>query len=111
MSNNFERLATVDIDIQSAAVNASSYNHILIIGPLPATAPATAPAKVGAYTTLAAVAAAGWDTSLTGSDPVGKAAAIAFAQKPKPSQIYIAPIQTATVSGTATPEYATATLQ
>lgn len=111
MSINFEQLATVNITIQSAAVATASYNNILIIGPLPATAPATAPAEVGVYTSLAAVTAAGWDTTLTGSDPVGKAAAVAFGQKPKPTRIFIAPIQTTTSGGTTTAEYASATLE
>ncbi|MCQ2559158.1 MAG: DUF3383 domain-containing protein [Clostridia bacterium] len=43
------------------------------------------PAKVGCYGSWSEVKAAGWE-----EDPVGRAAAVAFAQSPKPAQIYIA---------------------
>ena len=88
---NYDLIATVDIDIKSPIVDETSFDHLLIVGPSPSVAPATAPEDFGAYRSLDEVVDAGW--SLT-TDPVAKAAQVAFAQTPRPSVIYIAPIKT-----------------
>lgn len=107
MSNSYDQIATVSIDIASAVVDSKSFDNILIVGPLPKVAPTNAPAKVGAYSEIGEVIAAGWVVTGDEADPVGIAARIAFAQDPKPTTVYIAPQQTA--DGIA--EYAIDTVQ
>lgn len=94
MNNSYNQIATVTIDVATAIVDTTSFDNILIVGPGPAVAPATAPAKVGVYSSLDEVITAGWVTEGTGADPVGIAARVAFSQNPAPSKIYIAPLQT-----------------
>ncbi|MCD8397535.1 MAG: DUF3383 domain-containing protein [Lachnospiraceae bacterium] len=93
MGNNYDQIATVTIDIATTLVDSTSFDYILIVGPLPATAPATAPAKCGSYSSIDEVTEAGWVTTGDDADPVGVAARIAFSQDPTPTKIYIAPIQ------------------
>lgn len=100
MSKNYDMIATVDIDIASPLVDDNSFDNLLIVGPLPKEAPDTAPALVGAYSSLDEVIAAGWEVSGDTPDPVGVAARVAFSQSPMPTMIYIAPVQ-ATEEGTA----------
>lgn len=88
---NYDLIATVDIDIKSPIVDDTSFDHLLIVGPAPSVAPTVAPPDFGAYRSLDEVVDTGW--SLT-TDPVAKAAQAAFAQTPRPSVIYIAPIKT-----------------
>lgn len=98
-ANVFDQIATVTVGIQTAVTSEASFDKILIIGPLPKVAPAKAPDKVGYYTNISEVTAAGWVASSTTAseiDPVGAAALAAFSQDPKPEGIYIAPIQTVT---------------
>lgn len=94
MSNNYDLIATVDIDLSTPLVDDTSFGNICIVGPLPKDAPEKAPPTVGVYASLDEVMAAGWDATSATPDPVGKAAMVAFSQSPKPTQIYIAPIQT-----------------
>ena len=93
MSKNYDMIATVNIDIASPLVDDNSFDNLLIVGPLPAEAPETAPALMGAYSSLDEVIAAGWKVSGDTPDPVGVAAQVAFSQSPVPTSIYIAPIQ------------------
>lgn len=95
MSKNYDLIATVDIDLTTPIVEDSTFDNLLIVGPLPKVAPEVAPAKVGVYESLKEVEEAGWVTSGENADPVGAAARIAFMQSPVPDNIYIAPIQTA----------------
>ena len=97
MSANYDLIATVDIDITNPIVDDASFDNILIVGPLPAVAPATAPALCARYSGLDAVEEAGWVSSGSGADPVGIAARVAFSQPRKPKNIWIAPIQKTTV--------------
>ena len=93
MGNVFDQIANVTIGIQSAVTNSASFGKILIVGALPATAPATAPPLVGYYESIEEVTDAGWVIAGETPDPVGIAAMVAFSQDPKPAGIYIAPIQ------------------
>lgn len=114
MNQNLDLIATVKIDIASPIVSQTSFDNLLIVGPLPQVAPATAPALVGEYKSLKEVTDAGWVTSGSGADPVGVAAMVAFSQSPAPSKIYIAPIQTTTTTveneTVTTPEAVTTTV-
>ena len=100
MSNNYDMIATVDIDLETPLVDGTSFDNLLIVGPLPKVTPKKAPPKVGAYSSIDEVVEAGWETSGDGADPVGVAAQVAFGQSPTPTTIYIAPIQTVTTPAT-----------
>lgn len=93
MGKNYDLIATVSIDINTPIVDDASFDNLLIVGPLPKTAPEKAPALVGVYTSLDAVVKAGWSITGDDADPVGLAAQVAFSQSPTPAKIYIAPIQ------------------
>lgn len=101
MSANYDMIATVDIDISPRIVDNASFDKILIVGPLPKSAPATAPAQVSVYDDIDKVVAAGWSITEGSADPVGLAAQIAFGQSPEAAEVYIAPIQT--IEGEAEP--------
>lgn len=107
MSNSYDQIATVSIDIATTIVDTASFDKILIVGPLPKKTPAKEPAKCGVYSGIDEVMDAGWVITGDDADPVGVAARIAFAQKPTPSEIYIAPLQK--TDGTA--EYAVNAVQ
>ncbi len=100
MSNNYDMIATVDIDLETPLVDGTSFDNLLIVGPLPKVTPKKAPPKVGTYSSIDEVVEAGWETSGDGADPVGVAAQVAFGQSPTPTTIYIAPIQTVTTPAT-----------
>ena len=93
MGNNLDRIVNVAIEIASPIVDSTSFDNLLIIGPLPMVAPAKAPPKFGVYRSVDEVADAGWVTSGKNADPVGAAARVAFSQSPPPATIYIAPQQ------------------
>lgn len=111
MSKNYDLIATVDIDLSSPIVDESSFDNLLIVGPLPKVAPTSAPPTVGAYSSLDEVLAAGWVASGDGADPVGIAAQVAFGQTPRPTSIYIAPIQMVDGDSGLVEESAVATVQ
>lgn len=111
MNSNYDLIANVNINIESPIVDETSFGNLLIVGPAPSVAHATAPALLGEYKSLKAVLDAGWAEA----DPVAVAAKVAFAQTPTPYKIYIAPIQVITTAGEGnatleTPESATATI-
>ena len=93
MSKNYDLIATVDIDIASPLVDETSFDNLLIVGPLPKVAPEKAPPKVGAYSSMDEVLEAGWTASGDDADPIGVAAQVAFGQSPRPTTLYIAPQQ------------------
>lgn len=93
MSKNYDLIATVDISLESPVVDETSFDNLLIVGPLPKVAPDKAPPMVGVYTSIEEVVAAGWATAGAAADPVGVAAAVAFGQSPRPTRVYIAPMQ------------------
>lgn len=91
MGKNYDKIATVDIDIQSPIVDDTSFDNLLIMGPLPANPGSKKTPDVGAYSSVEEVEDAGYDTSGENADPVGVAARVAFSQTPRPNLIYIAP--------------------
>lgn len=88
MSNNYDMIATVDIDIASPIGDDTSFDNLLIMGPAPKQNAKT-PA-VGVYSDISEVEDAGFVTSGEDADPVGLAASVAFAQSPRPTAVYIA---------------------
>lgn len=111
MSKNYDLIATVNIDLSSPIVDESSFDNLLIVGPLPQAAPSVAPPTVGAYSSLDEVLAAGWVASGDNADPVGIAAQVAFGQNPRPTCIYIAPVQMVEGDDGTVAESAVATVQ
>ena len=88
--SNLSDIVTVNIDLNSPAVDGTSFDNLLIIGPGPAIAPGTPPPAVGVYSTLDEVTDTGWKSVGGTADPVGVAAMVAFSQSPKPAAVYIA---------------------
>lgn len=93
MNNNYDLIATVNIDITNTVVDDASFDNLLIVGPLPNDTPEKAPELFGVYKSIEEVEDAGWVTTGDSADPVGVAARVAFTQKPAPKAIYIAPVQ------------------
>lgn len=111
MSKNYDLIATVDIDLASPVVDGSVFDNLLIVGPLPKAATEVAPPMVGVYSSLDEVLAAGWVARGADADPVGVAAQVAFGQNPRPTKIYIAPIQMVEGEAGKAEEPAVATIQ
>lgn len=90
--NNFDLIATLNIDIAQQIADGQSFGNLLIVGPAPVAEAATA-APIAVYASLDEVTKAGFVVTGENADPVGVAARVAFSQKPEPSAIYIAVIQ------------------
>ena len=92
MSKNYDKIAKVDIDIVSPIVDDTSFDNLLIVGPIPKKTEENkdiVQPDVGAYSSLMEVADMGWNSG----DPVYDAAMVAFSQSPKPGTVYIAPMK------------------
>ena len=86
MSNNLNDIVDIQIQIASPATSLSGFESILIVGSEPASKTLEDYKPRGVYTSLEGVKAAGW----VEGDAVYDAAAVAFSQAVKPSQIYVA---------------------
>lgn len=93
MGKNMDLIADVSIDIASPIVDNTSFDKILLVGPLPKVLPEKMPPKVGSFSSIDEVVSSGWQITGDDADPIGLAAQVAFAQDPSPSSIYIAPQQ------------------
>lgn len=91
MSKNYDLIATVDIDIASPLVDETSFDNLLIVGPLPKVAPEKAPPKVGAYSSMDEVLEAGWTASGDDADPIGVAAQVALGRARDPPRFILHP--------------------
>lgn len=94
--NLLDTLVKVSISVSTAVADTESFDNMLLVGPLPAKAPAEAPPAVGIYTDLASVKTAGW----ADTDPVYIGAQVAFANGV--TELYIAAQQEGDESITAT---------
>lgn len=92
MSNNLNDIVDIQIQIASPATSLSGFESILIVGPEPTSKTLEDYKTLGVYTSLEGVKAAGWAEG----DAVYDAAAVAFSQAVKPSQIYVAPTSSPT---------------
>lgn len=90
MSSNLDRIATVDIVLDTPISNDANFDNILIIGPAPLVTPENDIPTVGVYNSLSEVAEAGFVTSGDDADPIGVAAQVAYSQSPRPREVYIA---------------------
>lgn len=86
MRNNLNDIVDIQIQIASPATSLSGFESILIVGSEPASKTLEDYKPLGVYTSLEGVKAAGW----VEGDAVYDAAAVAFSQAVKPSQIYVA---------------------
>ena len=83
---NIDKIVQVDITISTSTTIDGGYDRMLIVGPLPETAGGKTTPDVASYTGIDELSAAGF----TSTDPVFKAAQVAFSQSPRPKEIYIA---------------------
>ena len=83
-----DNLVNISISISTAAVDAESFDNILLVGPAPTEDPEAPPPTIGVYSELSEVADAGFKTSGEGADPIGLAAAVWFMNNASP--LYIA---------------------
>ena len=87
-SNSLDAIVNINIDLSAPAVDAASFDHLLLVGPAPAGLVQLP--VVGVYADLKEVIDAGYVAVGNNADPVGIAARIAFSQSPSPDRIYIA---------------------
>lgn len=88
--SNLSDIVRVNIDLNSPAVDSTSFDNLLLVGPPPQKAGIESQSAVGVYSSLEEVNSAGWVSVGDNADPVGVAAMVAFAQSPQPSAVYIA---------------------
>lgn len=86
MSNNLNDIVDIQIRIAAPATGIAGFGSILIVGPEPTSKKLDDYKAIGVYTSLEGVKTAGW----VEGEAVYDAAAVAFSQAVKPSQIYVA---------------------
>lgn len=97
--SNLADIVQVNIDLNSPAVDSTSFDNLLLVGPPPQKVVEKAPPIMGVYSSLEEVNSAGWVSVGDNADPIGMAAMVAFAQSPQPSAVYIAVQQTSQETG------------
>lgn len=97
MSNSLDKIVTVAIDIASPLSDSSSFDNLLILGPAPKNPDHEVP-KVGCFASLTELTEAGVVAIGEDADMIGVAARIAFSQSPAPSMVYVAWVDTETVT-------------
>ena len=91
MSSNLDRIARVDISLDTPISNEASFDHILIIGPAPLNPKEGVEIPVvGVYNSLNEITELGFLATGDGADPVGVAARVAYSQSPRPHEVYVA---------------------
>lgn len=112
MSSNLDRIATVDIALDTPISNDASFDHILILGPAPMNGTDKDIPVIGVYNSLAEITDLGFIAIGDGADPIGVAARVAFSQTPRPQKVYVAVIGEAVdeESGEAGPQTAVSVL-
>lgn len=91
MSSNLDRIATVNIALDTPISNDTSFDNILLIGNAPIDCKeGVEVSAVGVYNSLSGVTELGYVSTGEKPDPIGVAARVAFSQSPRPKRIYIA---------------------
>lgn len=91
MSSNLDRIARVNILLDTPISNEASFDHILIIGPAPLNPKEGVEIPtVGVYNSLNEITELGFLATGDGADPVGVAARVAYSQSPRPHEVYVA---------------------
>jgi hypothetical protein len=86
--SNLDKIVKINIAVNTPAVSASSFEHILLVGEPPASPKKTIP-DVGIYYQLKELEDLGYITTGENADPVGEAARIAFSQIPAAMPVYV----------------------
>ena len=86
---NLDRLAKIDISLDTPISNDVNFDNILIIGPAPKGESADIPV-VGVYNSLSEITELGYVATGDNADPIGVAARVAFSQNPRPNKVYVA---------------------
>lgn len=91
MSSNLDRIARVDISLDTPISNEASFDNILIIGPAPRNPKGDVEVPtVGVYNSLNEITELGFLATGDGADPIGVAARVAYSQSPRPHEVYVA---------------------
>ena len=91
MSSNLDRIARVDISLDTPISNEASFDNILIIGPAPLNPKEGVELPtVGVYNSLNEITELGFLATGDGADPIGVAARVAYSQSPRPHEVYVA---------------------
>jgi len=88
MSDNLERICTVDISLATPISNNANFDNSLIIGPLPKAPKATIPG-IFVVNGLDELTEMGFVAVGDNADPIGVAARVAFSQSPRPHEVYV----------------------
>ena len=88
--SNISDIVDVSINIEAPAADAASFGNMIIITPDPATAGSATMDGMIRITRADTLKAYGYETT----DPVYIVASLAFSQNPRPSQIYVAGVDT-----------------
>lgn len=89
--SNLDRIATVDISLDTPIANEANFDNILIIGPAPKDPHLGEDIPlVGVYNSLGDITDLGFLATGDGADPIGVAARVAFSQTPRPRDVYVA---------------------
>lgn len=91
MSSNLDRIARVDITLDTPISNDANFDNILIIGPAPVAPKGDVPV-IGVYNSLSELTELGFRATGDGADPIGVAARVAYSQTPRPHEVYVAVI-------------------
>ena len=90
MSSNLDRIATVDIVLDTPITNDANFDNILIIGPAPSSLVDSEIPTIGVYTSLSEITELGFIATGDDADPIGVAARVAYSQSPRPREVYVA---------------------
>lgn len=90
MSSNLDRIARVDISLDTPISNEASFDNLLIIGPAPFNPKGVTIPTVGVYNSLSEITELGFLATGDGADPIGVAARVAYSQSPRPHEVYVA---------------------
>lgn len=90
MSANLDRIARVDISLDTPISNDASFDNILILGPAPMNGTEKDIPVIGVYNSLNEITELGFLATGDGADPIGVAARVAYSQSPRPHEVYVA---------------------
>lgn len=90
MSANLDRIAIVDISLDTPISNNTSFDNVLIIGPAPMKKSKHDIPIIGVYNKLEEITQLGFLATGDSADPIGVAARVAYSQTPRPHNVFVA---------------------
>lgn len=90
MSANLDRVAKVDISLDTPISNNVNFDNVLIIGPAPMKESEHDIPIIGVYNKLEEITKLGFLATGDDADPIGVAARVAYSQLPRPRNVYVA---------------------